>query len=126
MTMKRCVLDDNKLCTDCGECNRCDLDPDKICDNCCKCLETDQPFARVPVADIVTKQTGAYLREYYSYTEEPDTEEPDREEEDYELPYSMPDEKLVAEWEERLRAYEEQEKQHLPKIRGMRKRKNSD
>jgi hypothetical protein len=33
-----CVLDENKICDDCGECNRCDLDPNKICDNCCKCI----------------------------------------------------------------------------------------
>ncbi|MBO4384134.1 MAG: hypothetical protein J5854_01775 [Clostridia bacterium] len=36
--MKVCVLDDKKVCDDCGECNRCDLDPDKICDNCCRCI----------------------------------------------------------------------------------------
>ena len=24
---KMCVLDENKLCDDCGECQRCDLDP---------------------------------------------------------------------------------------------------
>ena len=33
-----CILDENKICDDCGECNRCDLDPDKICDNCCRCI----------------------------------------------------------------------------------------
>ncbi len=38
--MKMCVLDENKVCDDCGECSRCDLDPNKICDSCGKCLET--------------------------------------------------------------------------------------
>lgn len=33
-----CVLDDSKICDDCGECDRCDLDPNKICDNCCRCI----------------------------------------------------------------------------------------
>lgn len=33
-----CVLDEEKICDDCGECNRCDLDPNKICDNCCLCI----------------------------------------------------------------------------------------
>ena len=33
-----CLLDENKICDDCGECDRCDLDPNKICDNCCKCI----------------------------------------------------------------------------------------
>ena len=36
--VKICVLDENKECDDCGECNRCDLDPNKICDNCCMCI----------------------------------------------------------------------------------------
>lgn len=35
---KLCVLDESKLCDDCGECMRCDLDPNKICDNCCRCI----------------------------------------------------------------------------------------
>ena len=35
---KMCVLDESKVCDDCGECNRCDLDPEKICDNCCRCI----------------------------------------------------------------------------------------
>ncbi len=39
--MKKCILYDDKICNDCGECNRCDLDPNKICDNCCKCLEIE-------------------------------------------------------------------------------------
>lgn len=115
--MKRCVLDDTKLCTDCGDCDRCDLDPNKLCDNCCKCLETEQPFASVPVADIVTEQAGSYLREYYSNAD--DEEEP-------EIPYDVPDAKLAEEWEERLRTYEEREKQHIPKIRGVRKRTHTD
>lgn len=34
-----CVLDDNKICDGCGECEICDLDPNKICDNCGKCLD---------------------------------------------------------------------------------------
>ena len=39
MEKKRmCLLDETKVCDDCGECDRCDLDPNKICDNCCKCI----------------------------------------------------------------------------------------
>ena len=33
-----CLLDEKKICDDCGECDRCDLDPNKICDNCCRCI----------------------------------------------------------------------------------------
>ena len=36
-----CILDNSKICDDCGECHFCDLDPDKICDNCCKCIQQD-------------------------------------------------------------------------------------
>ena len=42
MSDKRmCVLDETKVCDNCGECDRCDLDPNKICDNCMKCLKSD-------------------------------------------------------------------------------------
>lgn len=34
-----CVLEDNKQCTGCGECEICDLDRNKLCDNCGKCLD---------------------------------------------------------------------------------------
>lgn len=34
-----CVLDEDKICDGCGECEICDLDPYKMCDNCGKCLE---------------------------------------------------------------------------------------
>lgn len=35
---KICLLNDDKQCDDCGECQRCDLDPDKLCDNCMNCI----------------------------------------------------------------------------------------
>ena len=47
-----CLLDETKLCNDCGECDRCDLDPSKICDNCCKCLaieEDEEDFRTVTI-----------------------------------------------------------------------------
>lgn len=49
-----CVLDKNKLCDDCGECDICDLNPDKKCDNCGKCLEMkDYDMKAVKVDDII-------------------------------------------------------------------------
>lgn len=39
--LKHCVINELKLCDNCGECNCCDLDPNKLCDNCCKCLSKD-------------------------------------------------------------------------------------
>lgn len=113
--MKKCVIDDTKVCTECGDCDRCDLDPNKICDNCCKCLDSDEPFLNVPVADIVTEQANDYLKEYYSETE-------DDSDIDSDIPYELPDAQLAAEWEQKLRALDEQEKQHIRQLRGVRKR----
>ena len=50
---KVCVLDENKLCNDCGECNVCDLDPNKICDNCMKCLKTGADYAAIEIDEII-------------------------------------------------------------------------
>ena len=47
-----CVLDENKLCDDCGECNVCDLDPNKICDNCMQCLKTGADYAAIEIDEI--------------------------------------------------------------------------
>ena len=49
---KVCVLDENKLCDDCGECNVCDLDPNKICDNCMKCMGEEVDFRAVTLTGI--------------------------------------------------------------------------
>ena len=43
---KKCILDDQKICDGCGECDRCDLDPNKICDNCMKCMGVGSVFRR--------------------------------------------------------------------------------
>lgn len=52
-----CVLDPDKICDDCGECDRCDLDPNKICDNCCRCIamedEGNEMRSRIINADYV-------------------------------------------------------------------------
>ena len=39
--MKKCVLDETKICDNCGECERCDLDPSKKCDNYMKCVVSE-------------------------------------------------------------------------------------
>ena len=46
---KMCVLDDDKECIGCGECDRCDLDPNKICDNCMKCVRGDADYRAIMV-----------------------------------------------------------------------------
>ena len=50
---KVCVLDETKLCDDCGECNVCDLDPNKICDNCMKCLKTGADYNAIEIDEII-------------------------------------------------------------------------
>lgn len=114
--MKLCLLDDTKECVECGECDRCDLDPDKLCDNCCKCIdEWEGNFAQIPVQDIVTDQTEAYLSEFYGDEEEGEGES-------FIPPaYEPPDAALLAEWEERLKAFEE--KREPPALHGVRKRR---
>ncbi len=58
--MKRCILQADKVCNDCGECDdRCELDPTKICDNCFRCLDEDtRAFAEIPI-------TGVFLDDDY-------------------------------------------------------------
>ncbi|PJI10152.1 MULTISPECIES: hypothetical protein [Clostridium] len=50
---KMCVLDENKVCDNCGECDRCDLNPEKICDNCGKCLNPNNANTRSILVDNV-------------------------------------------------------------------------
>ncbi|MGI6144966.1 MAG: hypothetical protein ACOYED_04225 [Peptococcia bacterium] len=50
---KLCVLDENKLCDNCSECNYCDLDSTKICDNCCECLD-EGDYRAIKITDIIT------------------------------------------------------------------------
>ena len=50
---KNCVLDENKICDNCGECSVCDLDPNKICDNCMKCLNTGADYSAIEIDEII-------------------------------------------------------------------------
>ena len=54
---KRCVLNPNKICDDCGECDdRCELDPTKICDNCMKCVyKPDADYLEIQIDKIFTE-----------------------------------------------------------------------
>lgn len=48
-----CILDETKLCDNCGECEMCDLDKTKYCDNCGKCINPDTEYAKIKIDDIV-------------------------------------------------------------------------
>lgn len=55
---KNCVLDLNKICDNCGECDKCDLDPNKICNNCGKCLNIDGFDTRsIRIDDVIEDET---------------------------------------------------------------------
>ena len=53
------MLDETKICDDCGECNMCDLDPNKICDNCMECLKTGADYNAIEIDEIIDDGTGA-------------------------------------------------------------------
>ncbi len=56
MARRMCVLDESKVCTDCGECDRCDLDPNKICDNCMKCVKTYADYAEIEIEKVILNE----------------------------------------------------------------------
>ncbi|MGI5898618.1 MAG: hypothetical protein ACOX8S_01705 [Christensenellales bacterium] len=41
MSVRLCVLREDEICSECGDCMVCDLDSAKICDDCMKCIEGD-------------------------------------------------------------------------------------
>lgn len=57
---KKCVLYDNKLCDECGECEMCDLDPKKKCDSCGKCIDSGNDYNTMDV-DLICDNGGMPL-----------------------------------------------------------------
>jgi len=58
---KFCVLDESKICNDCGECQKCDLDPNKICDNCMKCVHSGADYSAIEIDEIYAPKEDAAL-----------------------------------------------------------------
>ena len=56
---KYCVLDETKICDECGECSVCDLDPNKICDNCMKCLKSGADYRAIEIDEIIEDGSGS-------------------------------------------------------------------
>ena len=52
---EKCILDETKMCTECGECDKCDLDSSKRCDNCGKCIGLDADSRAIEIEDIILK-----------------------------------------------------------------------
>ena len=51
----KCILDETKMCTDCGECDKCDVNPEKRCDNCGKCIGLDADSRAIEIEDVILK-----------------------------------------------------------------------
>ncbi|PKM79764.1 MAG: hypothetical protein CVU89_16615 [Firmicutes bacterium HGW-Firmicutes-14] len=56
MKRKFCMLEENKICDDCLECNTCDLDPNKICDNCAKCIDSQSEYRAIEIDDFIISE----------------------------------------------------------------------
>lgn len=47
-----CILEDNKICDDCGRCDICDINPEKTCDNCGLCIEEIDDYLSIDIDSI--------------------------------------------------------------------------
>ncbi len=52
---EKCVLDVNKICNNCGECDECDLTPGKKCDNCGKCIGFDADSRAIQIENVILR-----------------------------------------------------------------------
>ncbi len=51
---KYCVLDEDRLCVDCGDCLVCDLNPEKRCDNCMQCVKkSDADYLSIEIDEVI-------------------------------------------------------------------------
>ena len=57
MEAKKCLLDEQKICVECGECTRCDIDPEKLCDNCMKCLQSGADYSAIEIDEIFESES---------------------------------------------------------------------
>lgn len=56
---KKCILDDERICDECGECDFCDLNPFKRCDNCGKCIDDGEEYRELKIDDLVINGKSA-------------------------------------------------------------------
>ncbi len=52
---ENCIMDETKVCTDCGECDKCDLDSSKTCNNCGKCIGMDADDRAIEIEDVILR-----------------------------------------------------------------------
>lgn len=60
---RECVIYDNKMCEECGDCNFCDLNPDKVCDDCGMCINT-YDYNGIQVDDLVMEKDDVASSDY--------------------------------------------------------------
>ena len=61
VSRKMCVLDERKVCNQCGECDYCDLNPFKKCSNCGRCIDSDSEYREIKIDGVILpsqKDTG--------------------------------------------------------------------
>ncbi|KPU44837.1 hypothetical protein OXPF_13120 [Oxobacter pfennigii] len=52
-----CIIYDNKICDECGDCNFCDINPDKICDNCGNCIQ-DYDYNGIQIDELADEENN--------------------------------------------------------------------
>ncbi|MDD6838406.1 MAG: hypothetical protein PUD57_01930 [Clostridiales bacterium] len=105
------------------ELDYCDLDPTKICDNCCKCIDSGKDYEdfQIELTDSIST-----LDEIMELPFDDDLFDDDDE---YSFdPHNVEpldiDPKLMAEWEQKLRAAEiEDAQQKIRGLKGVRKKR---
>lgn len=70
MSVKKCILDENKICDECGECDFCDLNPFKRCDNCGKCLELDKEYRELKIDDVIINGKSKLKSTHHEYCDD--------------------------------------------------------
>ncbi len=119
--MKKCILYDDRICNDCGECLRCDLDPNKICDNCGKCLVVNNDEFRSVIlrADELDDTMHPETCDDDSEYDDPEMAEKERLLDEFlDLPIDLQlpepiqvDPELAEKWERILADYEQKERE---------------
>ena len=50
---KICILDEQKICNQCGECDMCDIEDGKKCDNCGKCIGLNADSRAIEIEGVI-------------------------------------------------------------------------
>lgn len=52
---KHCILDEDSLCVDCGDCLVCDMDSEKLCDNCMRCVQkSNADYLAIEIDEVIS------------------------------------------------------------------------